>query len=253
MTFANPFGTKTPGVSTITAAEVTAAGVSIQRALDGTGGGSYTPSAPLIIGGSGMQIPSGATWNVLSGGTFQVNSGGALTVASGGTLTMGGTGNVQLASRSITRVIHSIPVSRTVSGAHDWDVSFPGKATSLALGGDLYIALRVPHGAVIASVSVYHYGAAGHVGAPTMPNLALYSISLTDVQTNIANANETWVDAATYEAVHALTVSSINHTVDRSTLRYLLHYNAESGGNGIVGDVVVGASVTYTITAYDED
>jgi hypothetical protein len=58
MSFGNPYGAKAPSTSTITAAETNAAGQAISRAVDGTGGGTYTPSPGLEFGGDPMTISS---------------------------------------------------------------------------------------------------------------------------------------------------------------------------------------------------
>lgn len=70
MSFSNPFSTKTAGTSTITAAEVNAAGVSISRALDGAAGGTYTPSSPLAINGSGLSTTTALSCGAASTATL---------------------------------------------------------------------------------------------------------------------------------------------------------------------------------------
>src|SRR4051812_35161517 len=82
--------------------------LNVERALDGYAGGLYTPSAPLIIGGSGMQVPNGATWNILSGGNLTSDVGGA--IVSNGTarfveLEIDGTASVDLNPRTVTRMV----------------------------------------------------------------------------------------------------------------------------------------------------
>lgn len=69
MSFSNPFATKTDDVTRIFAAEVNAAGVSISQAVDGTGGGTYQPSAKIQIGGSGVELIDG-TWPMLNSRTI---------------------------------------------------------------------------------------------------------------------------------------------------------------------------------------
>lgn len=65
MSFANPFSIKTPGVTTIGAGEVNAAGASISKAIDGTGGGSYAPVSKIQVAGSGIEFSAGS-WPLLS-------------------------------------------------------------------------------------------------------------------------------------------------------------------------------------------
>lgn len=114
MSFVNPFSPKTDDVSTIPAAELNAAGVDIERAIDGAGGGSYSPSTAITIGGSGINVTgvsllghignstlfgtigtSGAANIIMGSGSFLTwNSGSFLTVNSGTTFTVGTTETV---------------------------------------------------------------------------------------------------------------------------------------------------------------
>ena len=52
MSFTNPCSGKVAGTTTITATEANAIGVNSARAVDGTNGGTYTPTAQLIIQGT---------------------------------------------------------------------------------------------------------------------------------------------------------------------------------------------------------
>jgi hypothetical protein len=81
-----------PGWATndkLSSSQINALDIDHAAAVDGGAGGTYAPSAPIIVGGSGMQVPSGATWHVLSGGTLNVDSGGVLTVAAGASMSVG--------------------------------------------------------------------------------------------------------------------------------------------------------------------
>jgi hypothetical protein len=63
----------------------------LSQCVNGDGGGTYAPSTAIVVGGSGMQIPSGATWSVLSGGFFHVASGGELYTDAGSSVLFSGT------------------------------------------------------------------------------------------------------------------------------------------------------------------
>lgn len=52
MSFSNPISGKTDGTSVITAGEANAVGVNSARAVDGTNGGTYTPTATLTWDGA---------------------------------------------------------------------------------------------------------------------------------------------------------------------------------------------------------
>lgn len=68
MSFDNPFSVKTPGTSKIGASEINAAGVSISKAIDGTGGGAYEPVAKISIGGLGLELTND-NWPLLNART----------------------------------------------------------------------------------------------------------------------------------------------------------------------------------------
>ncbi len=95
---ATPVSPFVDGVTKLPAAVLNYWRIAISQALDGTAGGSYTPSAPIIIQGLGMDIdplsghvrPSGTISvsgliDILSGGELDVSHGGAATVEAGGT------------------------------------------------------------------------------------------------------------------------------------------------------------------------
>lgn len=75
MSLANPFATKTTGVSTIPATEVNAAGVAISSAIDGVSGGEYTPTDKIVIDGSfGLEVSAPIVLDALSDQQAQLDS-----------------------------------------------------------------------------------------------------------------------------------------------------------------------------------
>jgi len=102
----NPISGKADNVSVITAAEANAIGVACASAIDGVGGGTYTPSASITINGaSGMAIGTDAsagltscrltgTFTCTSSGTVAIVSGGSITIASGGSIAFTSGGNL---------------------------------------------------------------------------------------------------------------------------------------------------------------
>src|SRR5262245_58855203 len=128
MSFTNPFSPKTANVTTIPASEVNAAGVNISRAVDGTGGGTYTNTSSLIITGD-VQYPSAS----------QVQ--------------MSGTNRVTLVSRSITRVsrlmgypngYNSPPHWVFQSGQGGWQNGQGTVISPNTYTGDLVFPLHIP-------------------------------------------------------------------------------------------------------------
>lgn len=274
MSFSNPYSTKTARVSTITAAETNAAGAAIAQAIDGTGGGTYTPVSPINIGGAnGLRIASGGFLTVLSGGTLSVPSGGTLSAAGGSTVTLAGTNTlsgattaadltmtstnrVKLASRSITRVQSSIP---STNDATTWRLAVSGGYMEQIANATDYVVfdLRVPHGATLTAVTAYVQGAAGHGALPAgadKADLAVYVIPATGAigaPLGVVSDPETLI--AVYEASHTIQVSGLSTVIDRTANRYTAIVKSETGANYVAGLRVFAVAATYTITAYDED
>mgnify|MGYP003508735538 CR=1 FL=1 len=237
MSLSNPFGAKVAGTTTITAAEVTAAGVAIAKAIDGTGGGAYTPTATIQIGG-------------VAGGIKL-------------TETTGTASRVQLTSRNITRVMDGkgYEVPSGSGWAYDSVAPTAGafKYINTSSGVECLLPVAVPDGAAIREVKVYYQGAGGHAafpgGAPTMPivNLLHYDIT-TATLTSLGTQSDTAATAGAYESAtpHAITLTGLNHTVRRDVRRYFVEFTAEGGGNFQSGGVIHGMTVSYDVTYYDE-
>jgi hypothetical protein len=254
MSLTNPFSTKTARVSRITAAEINNAGTAISQAVDGTGGGSYTPLAPISIGGAqGLQIEDDSKIAFQSGGAITGTLAlSATTTASD--LTMSGTNRVKLASRSIQRVMPYFALSRVAGGVDDWSPAHLGRHTNVTLNGLLYIPLRVPHGATLTAVEVYIQGASGHGDLPeNMPLINLHTVSIDDDEVSIADTFDPSGSVPDFQDVHPIPLTGLSHVVDRVNQRLVILMNSESGTNALAGARYIGSRVTYTPTAYDED
>lgn len=259
MTFPNPYSTKTPGVSSIGAVETNNAGIAISRALDGTGGGTYTPSAVLKINGLGLAtdtaLSTGAASSVSLDGTIAVP--GAM---SAGNVTMTGTNNILLTSRSVSR---SQPISIepfwTSGTMPDWLPAGIGTSVATILGPIGRFHIKIPHGQGLTAVRVSIAGVAGHSAFPggkpaNMPTLIVYSVASADgTPTSLGSQTDTSATAAAYEAWHDLTVSGISHTANRSTSRIIAYFTGEFGANSILGMAIGACTATFTAINYDED
>lgn len=73
-------------ITTIPASVLNAWRTSINEAIDGTGGGTYLPSTPLTINGSGMVIDPLSAY-VRSGGYLRIDNGGEFTTIAGASVT----------------------------------------------------------------------------------------------------------------------------------------------------------------------
>lgn len=238
MSLSNPISGKTDGTSVITAAEANAIGVAIAKAIDGTGGGAYTPTATLQIGGvaGGLKL----------------------------TETTGTASRIQLTSRNITRMMDGsgYVVPSGAGWAYDSVAPTAGafKYINTSSGVECLLPVAVPDGAAIREIKVYFVGGSGHAafpgGQPTMPivNLLHYDIT-TGALTSLGTQSDTTTGSAgAYENAtpHAITLTGLNHTVRRDVRRYFVEFTAETGANFQSGGVIHGMSVSYDVTYYDE-
>lgn len=258
MSLSNPFSTKTARVSKILASEINNAGTAISQAVDGTGGGSYTPTAAISIGGAqGLQIESDSKIAFQSGGAITGTLAlSATTTASD--LTMSGTNKVKLASRSIgPRVQKAAP---TTNDPTTWSLQAAGLYMQQIANAKDYVifALDVPHGATLTEVRAHLKGANGHglsmpVGADR-PDLAVHEIP-TDGNSNLVGGvavTDTSADATAYELKHRIDLTDLSHVIDREQYRYVAVIGSETGGNYIAGLRVYAVDCTYTVDEMDD-
>ena len=259
-------GNWTDSVDTLTAADLESFEAKIFKSINGDDGGTWAPAGTLVIGGAGVDL-QGAN-HVLSGtltvdGDIQLD--GVLEVGSGlGSVTFGGTtGRPLLGSRSLTRVC---PLSFGVSPGADWAnwaVIGPTSGGSAA-GGVQYsqttaaVAMfrldALPNGATLNSVVV---NVIGNVtgGAPgTMPTLKAWKVhTQTGACTQLgATTTDVYVDEATFEASHVMSVAGLSEVVDRTAYDYLIEVTPASGANVNPGFSIFAPRVTFTTTQMDD-
>lgn len=236
MSFSTWAGTFVDGVTTITADFLNNYVKPLMAyAVDGRGG-SYTTTSKIQIGGTGgLEL----------------------------TETAGSASRVQLASRSVTRMMDGkgYVVPSGAGWAYDSVAPTTGafKYINTSPGVECLLPIAVPDGAVIREVKVYFQGGSGHAafpgGAPTMPivNLLHYDIT-TGALTSLGTQSDTTTTAIAYESTtpHAITLTGLNHTVRRDVRRYFVEFTAEAGGNFQNGGTIHGVRVKYDMTYYDE-
>ena len=199
----------------------------IPLAIDGDGGGSYTPSDVIKLGGSGMRLE--------------------------------GTSNIALASRLITRTVPLYSVAGETAGVPHWGVNASGElVASAAVGGWGYIPLDLPHGSTVSKIQVRFKGAGGHGGgAPVpMPSWNYYRMDLDGTGTLIDTKVLAWPGQVAYELyqwIEELAIAA--HVVDRTLNRYFLRIESEgnAGPDGYkLGAVIPQIRVAITTTSYTE-
>lgn len=267
----------------LTSAQINALDIDHTYPVDGHAGGTFTPSAPIILGGSGLQLTTT---------THQVNSGGRLTVKSGGEIrweagstprfdevalfnlgaTFGdvvtcndditfnglaifsGTSRPYLASRSLTRLQKSPTcLSHDNSGVSDWKGTGATQTTRV-VGAVAVYDLDLPDGCTLTGVSVGFAGPSTDVGLPgTKPLLAIVKRRLTTgVQSTIASASDSSPDVGTYLAFHLNAVSAMSEVVDRTAYRYCAVLTTESGDGSNAGANIYDCQATFTTTSMDD-
>lgn len=218
----------TNSVSTVSAEFLNKVRVDLSRALDGVNGGTYTLASLLTLMGSGLKLGE----------------------------TTGAASNVQLASRTLTRVVDMADAQGINDGVGDFTlVTGPPEWIwkNPTVGGRLLIPIRPLHGAVLDTVTVRWKGAAGHGALPTMPTIRVYKKDKDGVETALAAAtSDTAANVAAYEVVHSITTGALAHTVDRSLYSYHVKVTGETGGNFVANAQAQGAEFTEVVTSYNE-
>lgn len=219
--------------------------------------GTLTADASSILDLNGIvgidgPVTFGATSTVASDAASVWTLVGPITASD---FTMSGTNKVKLASRSITRTCELTPTAdptewlcNTITGTGNW--------YALGSAGEVLTQpIHVPFGATITGVSVYVQGDSGHVGLPgTPPILNLHETDVTTgVVTSYGSYSDTSASVGAYQAVHAITSGTISVATSRAACRYTLALQTEAGANAKTLLQYLGARVSYTIAAYDED
>ena len=230
ITRVNPAGW-TDATDTVTAAQLNQLDTNATYAADFAAGGTYAPSAAVIVGGSGIQLS--------------------------------GTSRLGLASRSLT-IVQPLIGSTCATGDNFEYLSSSGAIRNNAgTGAQIFLLLtRMPDGATLTNVRLYYKGATGHAGPDpitgqiTMPN---FTVVYRDVSSVAATAIGTTTDdpevvQATYEAVHGWAadgVSAAAHVINQSN-NYGIIFTAETGGDYQANGTITGVVTTCTITEQQE-
>ena len=199
----------------------------------------------------GAQVVSG-NWDI----------SGAWQVIGSGTIEFPTAGDILLPSVVVTRLQTGAGYT---SDATIWERN-SGSVTGLAwdnIAEDatqaVYFHLDIPDGATLDSVTVNYQGASGHASDPvdsgiTMPFISVIRVDKDNNQTVIGNQSDTVTTRALYEAAHAITLSSIAHTIDRgaSGYQYAVRVFGETGAEFLANGMALSCEATYTMTSLTE-
>jgi len=206
----------------LTSAQMGLARTELLKCVDGTGGGTYTPSATISIDD----------------------------------LTVGGSSQLKYVSRSVTRIFQDLSGWVSSNTAY-WDITSSGTLRpawyqpAVNAGATMWIPMSLPVGSVLNSVAVTTEGA-GHTAAPVTPLLVtVYSSPITgNTITSLGSQSDVTAWPA-YDAAHVVSVTGLAHTVLNS-LSYWIKITGESGVDSAAGALVYGAYAACTITVQDE-
>lgn len=206
----------TAGIDKITASQINQIDVNQSRAVDGTGGGVYQPSAVIEIQGTaGLKINGSSS-----------------------------AARVQYGSRSLTRTQDGILINLNTGATY----------TPAAIGvgqQGAQLLERMPNGATLTAVTAYHNS--GSATPPATP--VQITVSKTDITTGTTSAiGATTPDptaGASYGAHHGWSVSGLSEVIDRTKYVYKVIFDGEAGGGSSSTDWY-GCTCTLTVTDQDE-
>jgi len=244
--------------------------LTLSKAINGDGGGAWTPSAPIIIGGAGMLF--GGAWT-LSGSASYANAS-----ASGKRVTHGDSDYFVLKSghTGATRTLVT-PCARIVDGTAT-DAAFalnnPYVAASCGYGGGnpvpantsgapsyrLFVPLTVHHGATLTQAVITFVVSTSHPGVPTtMPRYRVYRVDASGVVTPLRSAStlplgfEPFPTPASGAAwTNSSSPQSFTYTINAGTVidstkyAYVCEILDESGTNALVGNIYLDVTCTFT-------
>lgn len=225
------------------------------KALDGAGGGSYTPTAPINF--LGAQSVNFHTASVDSTGTFTVTPGGKIDVISGASVEFNAPGDLKidsvLGSYRLTLTPQAVALASNVM---TWQPVSPPCAgwaqTNISAQHQISFPIPLNPGDDILSVSVVIDGGVGvgHGGSvPTGADrltISLVQVSTSGTVTTLATLADA-SSAVVYDTSHTITLQNgsldsgtMPQTVDEDFAYYVL-IAGETGANAVANTTVVTA------------
>lgn len=194
----------------LTSAQANSIGTQLPYALDGNGGGTYEPSAPIIVGGSGLQIAK-MRWPAALLPSF-------VTVGSW-TLSLHNVWRYDTSTASTNDQLHlTLPITwtaGTLSAVRIWVC-----ATHSATNSPGELPATLPE------LAVFKRSFPGSPGPnPTATQLG-------------STASDTSSTLTAYKTAHYIEVSGLSESIDLSEV-YSIRINASSGDDGADDDFMV--------------
>jgi len=219
------------------------------ESVNGDGGGIYSPSSPIIVGGAGVVL-SGPNAHTITGGVRTTN---------GGRLELGHNDWPTIAA-PLSRII-VIPFERVLQDngdAYQLDVSLDPVGVKFANVVNTPVQWSVPqrffhHGSTILGVTLNFRIGQPHLAVPaSRPSFTLYRFhqgrtALDSVATGVLpnpGTGSLYYAGGAGQAV-AGTMTPANAGVDVGLYTWLLQLNDESGANAMSGNVYTSMTLTF--------
>jgi hypothetical protein len=217
----NP-GNWTDDTTTISAAQINGIDTNTTRAIDGTDGGTYNPTATILVGGQG--------------------------------LTCAGTSLIKLASRDVPKTMPLYCAQVLSNWAYDLAGMF--WENTVAQGAMEFELIGLPHNQAIQKVALWCRGGQAHGafpgGAPTPQYVELSTINDTGARVVLETITDSVADKATYEGNHWLFKDALAIPINTGGFRHVLTLYSESGANWATDSRVWSIIITCTCTSYPD-
>jgi hypothetical protein len=184
----------------------------LPMALDGVGGGTYEPTAPIIINGSGIEFAGFSGANIVAA----------------------------IPGRSSS---YRLEVPLRPSGAipADWTWNDSGWwVHDATTNNEFAFSLMLPPLGKLSEVRAIVSGAAGHAAlAAVMPQLsvrrAVCTLAAADITADsLGSQTDSSATFADYELNHEIAVTGLNHTISTAS-SYFVRITGETGANSVSG------------------
>jgi hypothetical protein len=230
----------------------------ITKAINGDGGGTWSPGTVLTIGGAGRWF-AGPT--PLAGSSIVLTPTG-----SGLRITLGDSDEILLnvGHSGRLRTIHTPCLAASFSPVAYWipNLTFYGLQSTLT-GSRFVLPLRVHHGGTIGTVTFNFRPGASHIGVPArLPAFRVYQVdalgNVTPLQTGTsvdANGFQLYLPVPASAAVwNAAGAISLNYTcnptvIDTTQYAYYAEVVDESGVNALPGNVYQSVTANFNTIA----
>jgi hypothetical protein len=157
------------------------------------------------------------------------------------------------AGTSFTRVSNGSPSIDSTASTAGWGLYHTNPFAqwqNLTLGDAIIFPLGpecLPNGVTLTGVSQEFTGSASDVALPaTLPTLNVYKVDKFGNGTNLGAQLDSSGTLGAYQAQHAVSVTGLSVTIDRSQFTYWAYVQPEASTNSHVGMLVCSPVVTFT-------